>query len=77
MIAKKRGIPLERLRRLIDVQELLGMNLEEMVSVVTEDLHEEPYTMDEVCNRGEKLLDLCTRRISRDIASVVLSLALY
>nr|XP_034184341.1 N-acetylgalactosamine kinase isoform X2 [Osmia lignaria] len=48
MIAKKRSIPLERVRRLIDVQEQLGMNLEEMVSVVTTDLHEEPYTMDEV-----------------------------
>lgn len=50
MIAKKRNKPWERVQRLIDVQESLGMSEDEMVSVVTTDLHEEPYTLNEVCN---------------------------
>lgn len=36
------------MRRLIDVQDRLGFSLEKMASVVMEDLHEEPYTIDEV-----------------------------
>lgn len=32
----------------MDVQESLGLSLDEMVSVVTSELHEDPYTLDEV-----------------------------
>ncbi|CAL7936250.1 unnamed protein product [Xylocopa violacea] len=48
MIAKKRNKPWERVQRLIDVQESLGVSLDEMVSVVMTDLHEEPYTLNEI-----------------------------
>ena len=50
MIARKRNKPWERVQRLIDVQESLGMTVDEMISVVTTDLHEEPYTLNEVCS---------------------------
>lgn len=38
----------ERVQRLIDIQERLASDLDEMVTVVMTDLHEEPYTLDEV-----------------------------
>ncbi|KAI4503777.1 hypothetical protein M0802_001180 [Mischocyttarus mexicanus] len=49
IIAKKRNKNWESVKRLIDVQDRLGFSLEEMVSVVMEDLHEEAYTLDEIC----------------------------
>ncbi|KAK2580917.1 hypothetical protein KPH14_005986 [Odynerus spinipes] len=49
MIAKKRNKDWENAKRLIDVQESLGFSYSEMVLVVLEDLHEEPYTFDEIC----------------------------
>ncbi|XP_015191540.1 PREDICTED: N-acetylgalactosamine kinase-like isoform X2 [Polistes dominula] len=49
IIAKKRNKNWKSVMRLIDLQESLGFSLEEMVSVVMEDLHEEAYTMDEIC----------------------------
>ncbi|XP_012230914.1 N-acetylgalactosamine kinase [Linepithema humile] len=49
MIAKKRNKDWERVQRLIDIQEKLSFDLDEMVTVVMTDLHEEPYTFDEIC----------------------------
>lgn len=49
MMAKKRNKDWTNVKRLIDVQNLLGVGLTEMVSIVSEDLHEEPYTFDEIC----------------------------
>nr|XP_003705628.1 PREDICTED: N-acetylgalactosamine kinase [Megachile rotundata]XP_012146161.1 PREDICTED: N-acetylgalactosamine kinase [Megachile rotundata] len=49
MIANKRNMPLEQVKRLSSVQDFLGASLEEMVSIVAADFHEEPYTMDEIC----------------------------
>ncbi|XP_043495400.1 N-acetylgalactosamine kinase [Polistes fuscatus] len=49
IIAKRRNQNWESVKRLIDVQDRLGFSLEEMVSVVMEDLHEEAYTIDEIC----------------------------
>lgn len=48
MIAKKRSKPWEHVLRLIDVQKSLGMSLDEMACVVTTELHEEPYTLNEI-----------------------------
>ncbi|XP_076671567.1 N-acetylgalactosamine kinase isoform X1 [Andrena cerasifolii] len=48
VIAKKCDHDWEHVQRLIQVQESLGLSLDEMVSVVTKDLHEEPYTLDEI-----------------------------
>ncbi|XP_020283048.1 N-acetylgalactosamine kinase isoform X2 [Pseudomyrmex gracilis] len=49
IIAKKRNKDWEGVRRLIDIQERLAFELDEMVTVVMTDLHEEPYTFDEIC----------------------------
>ncbi|XP_035743214.1 N-acetylgalactosamine kinase-like isoform X1 [Vespa mandarinia] len=49
IIAKKRNKNWESVRRLIDVQNRLGFSLEKMATIVMEDLHEEPYTIDEIC----------------------------
>lgn len=38
----------ENVQRLIDVQERLASDFEEMVTIVMTELHEEPYTLDEV-----------------------------
>lgn len=48
MIAKKRNMDWEHVQRLIDIQERLTSDLDEMVTVVMTELHEEPYTLDEV-----------------------------
>ncbi|KAG7187611.1 hypothetical protein KM043_016673 [Ampulex compressa] len=48
MIAKKRNDDWENVQRLIDVQK--GLDLEEMIAVIMTDLHEEPYTLDEICD---------------------------
>ncbi|XP_011350236.1 N-acetylgalactosamine kinase-like isoform X2 [Ooceraea biroi] len=49
MIAKKRNMDWELVRRLFDIQECLIYDLDEMVDVVKMNLHEEPYTLDEIC----------------------------
>lgn len=49
MIAKKRNMDWENVQRLIDIQERLALDLDEMVTVVMTELHEEPYTLDEIC----------------------------
>lgn len=62
MIAKKRNKPWEHVQRLIDIQESLNMSLNEMVSVITTDLHEEPYTLSEISKNldttNEKLREI-------------------
>ncbi|KAG5333616.1 GALK2 kinase, partial [Acromyrmex heyeri] len=49
IIAKKRNMDWEQVQRLIDIQERLALDLDEMVIVVMTELHEEPYTLDEIC----------------------------
>ncbi|XP_078041180.1 N-acetylgalactosamine kinase isoform X2 [Augochlora pura] len=49
MIAKKGNKNWENVKRLIDIQEALGISVYEMVAVVTTNLHEEPYTLNEIC----------------------------
>nr|XP_033328322.1 N-acetylgalactosamine kinase isoform X2 [Megalopta genalis] len=49
MIAKKRRKNWEQVQKLIDVQEALGISVDEMVAVVTANLREEPYTLNEIC----------------------------
>ncbi|XP_076622135.1 N-acetylgalactosamine kinase [Colletes latitarsis] len=48
VIAKKRNKAWKRVRRLSDVQEALGVSVDEMIPVVTNDLHEEPYALNEI-----------------------------
>ncbi|XP_015602041.1 N-acetylgalactosamine kinase isoform X2 [Cephus cinctus] len=50
VIAKKRSCQWEYVKKLSDVQKQIGKNLEEMSAVAMEELHEEPYTFEEICN---------------------------
>ncbi|XP_076248977.1 N-acetylgalactosamine kinase [Calliopsis andreniformis] len=65
IIAKKRNKDWEHVQRLIDVQKCLGLSLDEMVSVVTTELHEDPYTLDEI----SETLDTTNERL-REISSL-------
>ncbi|XP_017792051.1 PREDICTED: N-acetylgalactosamine kinase [Habropoda laboriosa] len=70
IIAKKRKKPWERVQRLINVQESLGLSVDEMVSVVTTELHEEPYTLSEISKNldttNEKLKEISLLRSFSD-----------
>ncbi|XP_066581110.1 N-acetylgalactosamine kinase isoform X1 [Prorops nasuta] len=61
MIAKKKNKDWEVVQKLIDVQERLEASLDEMVSIVISELHEEPYTIDEIC----KILDTTYEHLKR------------
>ncbi|XP_075431753.1 N-acetylgalactosamine kinase [Ascaphus truei] len=49
VIAKSRGMDWKNLLKLGDLQAKLGVNLKEMLAVVEEVLHPEPYTREEIC----------------------------
>ena len=49
VIAKAKGLPWKDLRRLGDVQHHLEVSLSEMVKIVADTLHPEPYSKEEVC----------------------------
>jgi hypothetical protein len=47
-MAKKRGLSWEKLSRLADLQSAVRGSLDEMIALVKEFLHEEPYSKEEV-----------------------------
>ncbi|XP_053321119.1 N-acetylgalactosamine kinase [Spea bombifrons] len=49
ILAKSKGLAWRDLMKLGDLQEKLGVTLEDMLAVVDEVLHPEPYTREEVC----------------------------
>jgi N-acetylgalactosamine kinase len=49
VIAKAKGLPWQEVRRLGELQVKLNATLEDMVRVVGEVLHKEPYSKEEVC----------------------------
>lgn len=49
VLAKSKGLKWQDYKRLANVQNDLGLTLEDAVSLVKEVLHPEPYTKDEVC----------------------------
>ncbi len=50
VIAKKRDLDWRKVNRLSILADSLGVPLREMSSVVTQNLHPEPYTRDEICH---------------------------
>lgn len=48
VIARKKDVDWRTVQKLIDVQKRLGKSLEELAAIVMADLHEEPYTHEEV-----------------------------
>lgn len=49
ILAKSKGLPWQKLQRLGDLQSALGVDLDNMIQIVKDTLHEEPYSKKEVC----------------------------
>ncbi|XP_061101188.1 N-acetylgalactosamine kinase isoform X1 [Conger conger] len=65
VLAKSRGLDWSRLMKLGEVQPELGASLEEMVQIVEEVLHQEPYSREEICQcLGITLECLCNDILS-------------
>ncbi|XP_055789109.1 N-acetylgalactosamine kinase [Salvelinus fontinalis] len=65
MLAKARGLEWSRLLKLSQVQTELEASLEEMLRLVAEVLHPEPYSREEVC----KALGITTEQLCTDLLS--------
>uniref|UniRef100_A0AAZ3QVX5 N-acetylgalactosamine kinase n=1 Tax=Oncorhynchus tshawytscha TaxID=74940 RepID=A0AAZ3QVX5_ONCTS len=65
MLAKARGLEWGRLLKLSQVQTELEASLEEMLRLVAEVLHPEPYSREEVC----KVLGITTEQLCTDLLS--------
>ena len=49
MIAKTKGLDWKKYKRLGDLHSNLGLTLSDMIQLVNESLHKEPYSKQEVC----------------------------
>ncbi|XP_016133222.1 N-acetylgalactosamine kinase-like [Sinocyclocheilus grahami] len=65
MLAKARGLDWSHLLKLGDLQKELQVSLEQMLELVEEVLHPEPYSRDEIC----KTLGISTEQLCEDILS--------
>ncbi|XP_016406583.1 N-acetylgalactosamine kinase-like [Sinocyclocheilus rhinocerous] len=65
MLAKARGLDWSRLLKLGDVQKELQVSLEQMLELVEEALHPEPYSRDEIC----KTLGISAEQLCGNILS--------
>lgn len=65
MLAKARGLDSSRFLKLAQVQTELKASLEEMLSLVDEVLHPEPYTREEIC----KVLGVTSEKFSTELLS--------
>lgn len=65
LLAKYKGLQWDKILRLEEVQAKLGVSLEEMLGVVEDALHPEPYNPEEVCRcLGISLQELRTQVLS-------------
>uniref|UniRef100_A0A3P8UFL6 Galactokinase 2 n=1 Tax=Amphiprion percula TaxID=161767 RepID=A0A3P8UFL6_AMPPE len=65
MLAKARGLESSRLLKLAQAQRELKASLEEMLTLVDEVLHPEPYSREEIC----KVLGITSEQFSTDLLS--------
>ncbi|XP_008288980.1 N-acetylgalactosamine kinase [Stegastes partitus] len=65
MLAKAKALESSRLLKLAQVQVELKASLEEMLTLVDEVLHPEPYSREEIC----KMLDITSEQFSTDLLS--------
>lgn len=65
MLARARGVDLSGLLKLAQVQKELKASLEEMLSLVDDVLHPEPYSREEIC----KALGLTSETFSAELLS--------
>ncbi|XP_018574111.1 N-acetylgalactosamine kinase [Anoplophora glabripennis] len=57
VIAKKQGLHWMNIKRLGELQQALGLDLTDMIALVKETLHEQPYTKEEVVQELETTID--------------------
>ncbi|KAJ7396091.1 N-acetylgalactosamine kinase [Pitangus sulphuratus] len=66
-----KGLDWKKMLKLHDVQTELGVSLEEMLTIVEEVLHPEPYSREEICKcLGISLEELCSQILSQNIQDV-------
>ena len=65
MLAKARGLEGNNLLKLAEVQTQLDTSLEEMLGLVEEVLHPEPYSRDEIC----KVLGITSEQLCEGLLS--------
>lgn len=65
MLAQARGLDPSRLVKLFQVQTELKASLEEMLALVDEVLHPEPYSREEIC----KVLGITTEQMCTELLS--------
>ncbi|KAE8617825.1 hypothetical protein XENTR_v10009206 [Xenopus tropicalis] len=71
VIAKAKGLDWKNLMKLGDLQAKLGVSFEDIMAVVEEILHPEPYTREEICEcLGMSLEELCEKILSQNTQDV-------
>lgn len=65
MLAHHRGLDPSKVSKLSQVQTELNASLEEMLAMVEEVFHPEPYTREEIC----KLLSITSEKFSTEVLS--------
>lgn len=67
LLSKSKSLDWKKMLRLQDVQASLGVSLEEMLTIVEEVLHPEPYSTEEICKcLGISLEDLRSQILSQN-----------
>ncbi|XP_041325201.1 N-acetylgalactosamine kinase isoform X3 [Pyrgilauda ruficollis] len=71
LLSKSKGLEWRKMLRLHDVQTKLGVSLEEMLTIVEEVLHPEPYSAEEICKcLGISLEELHSQILSQNMQDV-------
>ncbi|XP_035755222.1 N-acetylgalactosamine kinase isoform X2 [Egretta garzetta] len=71
LLSKSKGLDWKKMLRLHDVQTKLGVSLEEMLTIVEEVLHPEPYSTEEICKcLGISLEELRSQILSQNTQDV-------
>ncbi|XP_042660135.1 N-acetylgalactosamine kinase isoform X3 [Tyto alba] len=71
LLSKSKGLDWKRMLRLHDVQTKLGVSLEEMLTIIEEVLHPEPYSTEEICKcLGISLEELRSQILSQNTQDV-------
>ncbi|XP_039413702.1 N-acetylgalactosamine kinase isoform X2 [Corvus cornix cornix] len=71
LLSKSKGLEWKKMLRLHDVQTKLGVSLEEMLTIVEEVLHPEPYSAEEICKcLGITLEELRSQILSQNMQDV-------
>uniref|UniRef100_A0A8C8SPI6 Galactokinase 2 n=1 Tax=Pelusios castaneus TaxID=367368 RepID=A0A8C8SPI6_9SAUR len=71
LLSKHKGLEWEKMLKLQDVQAKLGVSLKEMLTIVEEVFHPEPYSVEEICTcLGISLEELRTQILSQNTQDV-------